>query len=196
MAKINHYMNNCIQIKISLALFAVFILNTDCLAQQSDDRLLWNGNYQLTVSDFGIKTNSLENSSSFAQFSLDYQLNGFDFMARNFNKKVRNYLIRSASWIDTSANIPQSLRYQQTLFNISEIYTRQFRKALRENRKKIIMGTQIAEELNQNIMAEFSKRRMDYIRETDYGKNEIKQKEWEALIQKEIAALNNFAFDR
>lgn len=189
-------MNNCIQIKISLALFAVFILNTDCLAQQSDDRLLWNGNYQLTVSDFGIKTNSLENSSSFAQFSLDYQLNGFDFMARNFNKKVRNYLIRSASWIDTSANIPQSLRYQQTLFNISEIYTRQFRKALRENRKKIIMGTQIAEELNQNIMAEFSKRRMDYSRETDYGKNELKQKEWEALIQKEIAALNNFAFDR
>jgi hypothetical protein len=166
------------------------------VGQVNNDKLLWSQTHKLTVDDFGIKTKSLETTSSFAQFSVDYQVNGFDFMTKNFNKKVRNYIIKTASWIDTTTNINKSLLYQQTLFDICEIYTRQFRKSLRENRKKIANGTQIAEELNNKIMTEFSKRRVDYDRETKFGTDMTKQKEWEVLIQMEILELSDFAYDK
>jgi hypothetical protein len=127
---------------------------------------------------------------------MDYQLNGFDFLTKNFNKKVRNRFIRTASWIDTTTNAQQSLLYQQTLFDICEIYTRQFRKALRENRKKIAKGTKIAEELNNQFVADFARRRIDYDRETKFGSDELKQKEWESKINKELAELSDYAYDK
>lgn len=173
----------------------IFLLTNFVFGQNNPDNLQWSATHKLTLDDFSIKTKSLETTSSFAQFSVDYQVSGFDFLTKNFNKKVHNYIIKTASWIDTTVNVNQSLLYQQTLFDICEIYTRQFRKALRENRKKIANGTAIAKELNDKIMTDFSKRRIDYDRETKFGTDMTKQKEWEAQIQKELLELNDFAYD-
>jgi hypothetical protein len=86
-----------------------------------------------------------------------------------------------------------SLRYQQTLFDICEIYTRQFRKALKENRKKIASGTQFIDGLNQKAMTDFTNRRVLYDKETKYGTINDKQRDWEQVIQKELADLNEFS---
>jgi len=182
--------------KLTTLLFAFYLSANSAFAQTSIDYLQWSATNKLTVNDFSIKNNSFETISSYAQFSVDYQVNGFDFLTKNFNKKVRNYLIKTASWIDTSKNVNQSLNYEQTLFDICEIYTRQFRKALRENRKKIANGTQIAEELNHQIMTDFSKRKYDYDNETKFGKDLPKQKEWENQIQKELFELNDFDYTK
>ena len=72
---------------------------------------------------------------------------------------------------------------------------RQFRKELRENRKKIASGTEIAKELNNKIMTDFSKRRIEYDRETKYGTDLTKQKEWENQIQKELLLLKDFSYE-
>lgn len=164
-------------------------------AQNTTNHLQWSATRKLTVEDFLIKTKSLETTSSFAQFSFDFQVNGFDFMTKNFNKKVKNYIIKSASWIDTTVNVSQVLVYQQTLFDLSEIYARKLRKALRENRKKIANGTQIVKELNDTIMTSFAERRVSYDRETNFGADWIRQKEWEVQIQKELLELNDFAYE-
>jgi hypothetical protein len=147
------------------------------------------------VADFVIKTKQVETTTSFGQFSIEYQISGFDFITKNFNKKVRNYLIRTASWIDTTTNVEQSLIYQQTLFDICEVYTRQFRKALRENRKKIANGIKIAQDLNNLFMTEFAKRRVDYDRETRFGMDLTKQKEWEAKIKSELTQLDEYSYE-
>lgn len=161
--------------------------------QTSNDNCIFGSSTKkLTVDDFGIKTKNGETNPSFAQFSVDYQINGFDFMTKNFNKKVRNYLIKSASWIDTTTDVSISLRYQQTLFDICEIYTRQFRKSLKENRRKIANGLQIVKEMNQIAMTDFSNRRVIYDRETNFGIIPDKQNEWELQIQKELDDLKEF----
>lgn len=182
--------------RLKIAIFIILSSTNFAFGQVNNDNLLWSQSHRLTVDDFGLKTKSLETTSSFAQFSVDYQVNGFDFMTKNFNKKVRNYIIKTASWIDTTANVHQSLLYQQTLFDICEIYTRQFRKYLKENRKKLANGTQIAEELNKKIMTAFSIRRVDYDRETKFGTDQTKQKEWELQIQKELSELKDFEYDK
>ncbi len=153
----------------------------------------WSSTHKLSLTDFVIKTKDLETTPSFAQFSVDYQVGGFDFMTKNFNKKVRNYMIKSASWIDTTYDVEASLKYQRTLFDICEIYTRKFRKDLKENKKKIAGGTQFVEELNSKAMTDFSNRRVEYDRETKLGSDTDKQAEWELQIKKELDELREFA---
>ena len=178
-----------------LSLLLLFTFSS-VYGQESKDILLWNATHKLTVNDFGIKVQQDEASSSFAQFTLNYQVNGFDFLTKNFNKKVGNYIIKSASWIDTINNTNQSLAYQQTLFDISEIYARRFRKGLKANRKKIAYGNKIVEELNNQIMTDFAKKRLEYDKETRFGTDEVKQKEWEVNIQKELAEFNDFSYEK
>lgn len=182
--------------QIVFAFLVIIINSTVALGQTGNGNLVfWSATKKLTVEDFGIKVRN-ENSPSFAQFSVDYQVTGFDFLTKNFNKKVRNYVIVSASWIDTTSNVLESLRYQQTLFDLCEIYTRQFRKELKENRKKIASGTQFVEELNQKIMTEFTNRRVVYDIETNYGLLTDKQLNWENQIQKQLEELKDYAFDK
>lgn len=133
---------------------------------------------------------------SFVQFSVDYQVSSMDFLTKNFNKKVRNTIIKSASWIDTTADVARALRYQQALFDLCEIYTRQFRKALKDNRKKLVKGTDIARELNEQTMAAFAQRRLDYDKATRNSMDEAAQLEWEAQIQKELRDLQDYAYDK
>lgn len=165
-------------------------------AQFNSDYLLWEPERKLSVNDFKIKTKQFETTTSFAQFTVDYQVKSFDFLKKNFNKRVHNYFIKSASWIDTTTNVSESLIYQQTLFNICEVYTRQFRKALKENKKKVSKNTALVNEINSYIISEFSKRRIDYDRETKFGIDKIEQEKWELQIQKELTQLADYAYDK
>ena len=182
--------------KILLPCLLFLLIAPFSWGQLSNDYLLWSGTRKLTVDDFIIKTHKLETTPSFGQFLMDYQINGFSFLTKNFNKKVRNQFIKTASWIDTTTNVQQSLVYQQTLFDICEIYTRQFRKALRANRKKIAKGTTIAEELNKHFMTEFAKRRIEYDRETIFASDKLKQKKWESQLHKELTELADYAYNK
>ena len=106
---------------------------------------------------------------------------------------MNNYLIKSASWIDTTYDIDVSLKYQQTLFDISEIYARRFRQELKINRKKIATGMQFVKELDSKIMTDFSNRRITYDTETKYGSDLEMQKQWEIQIEKELDELKEFS---
>ncbi len=180
-------------------LLTILLLNFIAISsygQENNNYLLWSSDHRLTANDFLIKTKQLETTPSFAQFSLNYQVGGFDFLTKNFNKKVRNNFMKSASWLDTTINFSHELNYQQTLFDICEIYARQFRKALRDNKKKLIKGVEIVTKLNADFMTEFSKRRINYDRETKYGTDEPRQREWEYQIQKELTELENFSYSK
>lgn len=122
-------------------------------------------------------------------------MHGFDFLTKNFNNKVHNYFIKTASWLDTTANVAASLRYEQTLFDLCEVYTRQFRKSLRENRKKIASGLAFVNNLNAEAMAGFSSRRIAYDSETKFGTDPEQQERWARIIKTELAGLKDFAIE-
>lgn len=176
--------------------FLILAVSSFSQDKKNDDFIMWSATQKLSLNDFAIKIGGSKAMSSYAQFSMDYQLNGFNFLSKNFNKKVHNYIIKSASWIDTGVNTNSSLRYVQTLFDICEIYTRHFRRDLKENKKKILGGMDFAKELCANSMSDFSKRRLEYDKETDYGNNHEKQKQWEIQIQLELQELKDFAFEK
>lgn len=144
-------------------------------AQKDHNYIYWSASRKLTVNDFAIKTSDGKAGAIYAQYNFSYQVSGLDFMTKNFNKKVQNCILRSASWIDTTYDVSQSLRYQQTLFDLAEIYARHFRKNLRDNRKQLLKGTDIVKELSTKSMTDFSKRQIEYISDTQFGSNPVMQ---------------------
>jgi hypothetical protein len=180
----------------SLILSFLLVVSISFCQTSTDNFIYWSSIRKLTLNDFGIKTKGSKTTPSFAQFTLDYEVNGFDCFTKNFNRKVHNYFIKSASWIDTTHDATATLKYQQTLFDISEIYARHFRKALKENRKKIVSGVHFLNELNARIMTEFSKRRMSYELETNTGEELQIQADWETQIQKELDVLKEFSSEK
>ena len=160
---------------------------------QSDNYVYWSATRKLCLSDFGIKTSEGKAGTSASQYYFSYEVNGMDFMTKNFNKKVKNCMIRSASWIDTTYDIAISLRYQQTLFDLAEIYARHFRMDLKENRKKLLKGTEFVKELSTKSMTELAKREVDYVSDTQFGTNPIMQERWEGIIKLELDSLKEFA---
>lgn len=165
-------------------------------SQVQKEKIFWSATRKLKAEDFEIKLSSNGTGLGSAQFSIDYSVNGFDFLTKNFNKKVQNYMIPTASTIDTTQNNDAFLNYQQSLFDISEIYVRRFRKALRENRKQALKGTDYAKRLNAIILSDFSKRRAEYSNQTSFGTNAVEQQNWQRLIQQELATLENYAYEK
>jgi hypothetical protein len=163
-------------------------------AQDNPDYLLWNSSHKLTIDDFGIIKCDSKSGLSFAQFTIDYNVSGLDFMTKKFNKKVKNSIIKSASWIDTTQNVELSLKYQQTLFDIAEIYARKFRKELQENRKQIAKGISIVNEINAKLSSEFAKRRLQYDSDTESGSDSQKQLIWDEKIKQELLELADYDY--
>lgn len=179
----------------TICLCAFFVTSITLFAQKDDNYLYWSATRKLTANDFAIKTNNSGAGACFAQFYFSYEVNGFDFMTKNFNNKVHNCIIRPASWIDTTYDVKLSLRYQQTLFDLAEVYARHFRKDLKENRKKLLKGTDSIKYLNSKSMTDFSKRRIEYDSDTQSGTNAIMQQRWEQQIQMELDQLKEFAIE-
>lgn len=177
----------------SLYILGFLIASLTSTAQSSDNYVYWSSKRKLTLDDFGIKTSEGKAGACASQYYFSYQVNGMDFMTKNFNKKVQNCIVRSASWIDTTFDVTKSLRYEQTLFDLAEIYARHFRKDLVANRKKLLKGNEFVKELSTKAMTDFAKRQVDYVSDTRFGTNAVMQERWEGIIKMELDSLKEFA---
>ncbi len=157
---------------------------------------IWNSENRLTESDFQLNIETPDSNPCFAQFSMNYSVTGLDFLTKNFNKKVENMMYMNASWLNKNASDKQNLiRFQQILFDLSEIYTRKFRKQLLVNRKKIIKGIQIVEEINNEITKELTEKRAKFENESNGGINIEVYEKWEKKIEYELNTLIKFRYE-
>lgn len=178
-------------------LMSLFLsIHVNAFSQGPTDYLRWDASHKLTVDDFGIKKSNSSSGLSFASFSLEYNVSGLDFMTKNFNKKVKNTIIKSASWIDTTQYVTVSLRYQQTLFDIAEVYARKFRKDLKENRKQIAKGLTIVHDINARISSGFAQRRLQFDTETKSGTDTDRLSFWEQQVRQELIDLADYDYQK
>ncbi len=179
---------------VILALLVIFPLISSA-QEAGSEKISWSPERKLQSSDFQIKKAESNQSSSYAEFSITYKVGGLDLLSSNLNKRVTNEFIRSGSWIDTTQHVQEALRYQQTSFDLCEVYVRQFRKALLENRKKI-KRLSFVDELNEIYTTAYSKRRMEYDLDTKAGTDNEAQLKWEAQIRQELDQLSAYAFEK
>lgn len=163
--------------------------------ERKSGKLSWSATQKLQLSDFSIKTAAANEPSSHAEFSITYKAGGRELLSSNLNKRVLNEFIRSGSWIDTTQDVQQALRYQQTSFDLCEVYVRQFRKALYDNKPKI-KRLSFVDELNETHTNAYSKRRLEYDLDTKAGTDQAAQEKWEAVIKNELDQLKEYAVEK
>lgn len=157
----------------------------------------WSSDKKLTLDDFKIKTSGDNNDATYSQFMISQSIGGFGFMRRNMNQKIDNIFLGNASWIDTtkSISVEELIEFQQIQFDLAEIQARKFRKRVLIDKGKIAKGFDIVNQINNEIMAEFSEIRLELMRETESGRNEQKIAEWKLKIATELKELDEFRFE-
>lgn len=162
-----------------------------------EGQIRWSSDKALELNDFKIKISEENVDPVFSQFMISHSISGFDFIKRNLNQKISNIFIGNASWIDTTktADIQKQIDFQQIQFDLAEIQARKFRKRILKDKGKISKGFDIVNHINNKIMTEFAKIRLEFMRETESGRNEEKLEEWKERIETELKLLNEFRFE-
>ena len=178
-------------------ILSVICLNFSFGQELQEGQKRWSSDSKLTIDDFKIKISDENNDVVFSQFMISHSIGGFDFMKRNLNQKIGNIFLGNASWIDTTkiASIDKQIDFQQMQFDLAEIQARKFRKQVLKDKRKIAKGFDIVNEINNDIMAEFSEIRLDLMKETESGHNEQKVAEWKEKIAAELRELDEFSFE-
>lgn len=185
--------------KIIFLFTFLFFTNSNALFAQNllEGQKMWSATEKLQQEDFKIKTTKQGSDVLFAQFNLAHKAKGFDFMKKNLNQRVQNIFIGNASWIDTSktAYIEKYLAYQQVQFDITEVHARKFRKRLLKNKKQLLKGFSIVNEISNQISQELSEARLAFAQDSKNGSDQQKIDEWKEKISRELTALEEYRYD-
>ncbi|TYB76934.1 hypothetical protein [Bizionia myxarmorum] len=178
-------------------LVSAICLNFTFGQELQDGQKRWSSDTKLTIDDFKIKISDNSNDAVFSQFMISHAIGGFDFMKRNLNQKIGNIFLGNASWIDTTkiSGIDKQMDFQQLQFDLAEIQARKFRKRVLKDKRLISKGFDIVNQINNDIMEEFSEMRLDLMRETESGRNDQKVEEWRQKIATDLKELDEFRFD-
>lgn len=175
----------------------IFATQAQSTTDSPSDYLYWSATRRLTPTDFRLKLKQdgrVQGSSGIYGFGLNG--NVYDLLGKRANQAVKNRMLRSASWLDTTdqADVRLQLQYHQTLFDISEIYARQLRRQLRAVAKKVLLWGKpsLDDVINEQLRAS-QQRQVAYIEETAYGSVPEKQAAWEQQIQQELRDLAAYA---
>ncbi len=157
----------------------------------------WSQDDKLSEDDYFIKIEDEKLDPIFSQFRIGYSANGLDFLNRNFNKNVTNIFDCNSSWIDTTStvNLSSALEYQQLFFDLSEVHVRSFRKKLLQEKKQLIKGLSIVDEINNEISSNFSKERLLIAQETKHGTDKKQLKKWKDRISNLLEELHEFRYE-
>jgi hypothetical protein len=167
-------------------------------AANNSNIIFWSKERRLQEADFQIKIRGDLSSYSAGQYYMGYESLVGIFtigLPKNYKKRIRSYFVKSASWIDTTYDVATSIRYQQTLFDLSEVCVRQLRKSIYENWHKKVKARKGIEELHAQVLTDFANRRTQYDLSTDFGTLAAQQKLWEMMIAKELDDLKEYSAD-
>ena len=177
--------------------YLFFLVFTTSLFQSQvlkTDELLWDGSRKLSAEDFHIKTDDIEKPIR-SSFIISWELMGFSVFNKNFNQNVKNKLIKSASLINPDLpNVEQLIAYQQTNFDLAEIYARKMRRDLLINKSKLWKGLENANENLNEHLTEFYRVQLLMDRQTNSGSEMEKLQYWNDLIKEELLKTQEFDY--
>jgi hypothetical protein len=160
-------------------------------AQKKDDKIVWSKEQKLTWEDFKGKPKS---SSPFEAITNSGILPNYEYKNGVIKFAIISRFNPKKSWVKSKDRLIL-LDHEQLHFDITELYVRKFKKRLSETKFKsnpdkikkqfYVIYDEIAEEKKsyQGL----------YDEETDFSRDEEKQKEWLKKIAQELSELEEYA---
>jgi len=174
-------------------IFILFFISMQCAVAQ-DIELSWDAGEKLKWSDFKATP---DRSHPYAAITYSGMSYGFSADVVNgevyVNYKVNCFFVANKSWVKRRyLGDAELLKHEQLHFDITELFTRKFRKELStmnftENVKSEIKTAY------KRLTSEKVLLQEQYDSETDHSKNEQAQKTWQLKIDSELQKLLKFA---
>lgn len=167
---------------MQLLKICLILLLFTSLHGMGQDKIEWSSSYNLKKEDFkGIPPNTGTVQTVHFQSLIEYSYMTLQLVFANLNSNVKCSFIPSASWIDEGDNMNVLLRYVRVNWDLSELAARKLRKLFHENRLKLSVKT--TEEFYEQVLKESAAIESAYSKETDFGKKDIEQHEWELKVK-------------
>ena len=181
------------------SIFLILISNM-CFSQKVID---WSPGYRLNLSDFQSTSSEINNElTSYyihpgTNMDFSFQMSSYEFMfTKNFNSKVRTTFNKAAASIiapDSSLAF-QLLKFGQYSFDLTELYSRKFRKEL-YLQKGTFSNAGFFKPIFEKLQIEMNETNARVLKESELGKNrKILEKEHQ-LVLAEIESLSDFCKD-
>ena len=181
----------------NIVLLSILLLNT---ASKSQTTIEWDPNIKLKLEDFQSLQSEIKPElttySIFTGTNIDFNFrmtNGEFMFTKNFNSKVKTVFNTLAAVIIANDTVlaQQLVNYGQYSFDLTELYSRKFRKRMYEQKgafSNVSFYLPIFEELHQELNTENAR----VLKLTDLGRNEDILKEEHLKVLKNIEELSNF----
>src|SRR6478609_4188559 len=177
--------------------FILFFLSATFANAQSI--IDWSESYQLQFSDFQsaatqISGGNILSLQSGASIDFSFAMSNAEFMfTKNFNSKVGCQFMRSAASLVSPDSISAMslLNFCRFDFDLTELYTRKFRKKIYEE-KAAFSNVSFFRPIYDEIIREFSERRTMAGKQTDLGRDKEKLDELHQEVLKEVQDLADF----
>lgn len=179
-----------------LYLFVLLLITNLAFAQSKID---WDSDYRLQFSDFVLPGVEIGNGDIYriysgATFGFGFRMSSYEYMfTRNFNDKVECHFNTQSAALTAPDSVfaYNLLAYAQFSFDLSELYTRKFRKEIYEN-KSTFSSYEIFLEAFNKWNNEYSKRYATVGQETDLGQKKEQLELLHHQVLKEIEELSEF----
>ncbi|WP_018630953.1 DUF922 domain-containing protein [Niabella aurantiaca] len=176
------------------------------LAIAQTSKIRWTASRVLQLSDFQILAKGEKEPARLEQ-NMSVTRTGFVYTMRRIgsgkNKgktlvSVYAHMDPSNSYLahkvlkESASNIAYLLNHEQRHFDISEIYARELSRYLKTQSLRRIATAKITE-AGRRLFAELDAFQRWYDIETDHGRNQDKQEEWNRIIAQRLKALSPYA---
>lgn len=178
-----------------LLLFALLVFVTPSSAQQDSNTKIWSENNKLTWEDYWAEPEgTLVNAQT--RFKIDIypeivQVDANDYIQNLDELTVKAVFYKELSWSVDKNSIP--LLYHENLrFDIAEIYARKIRRRFTQLKAQKEQRFEMYQREYSKLWKECLEFQKEFERDSQYGRNNLKDQEWNEKIQNELLVLKAY----
>ncbi len=171
--------------------FSLLAFSLTSFEKKEEEKIAWRSDTRLDWKDFKGKPNKASRNAAMTDSGYGFETG--DVVKDSMKFIVVNYFYPKSSWVKLDIATSGLLAHEQCHFDITEIFTRKFRKQLLSSKLNRSTLKSMLEKLFNNNQEQWKNFQTKYDNETEHSKNEQKQKEWEKKVRKELNELELFA---
>lgn len=153
---------------------------------RGDSTIFWSATRPLTWNDFKGKPQSSGPNGAMTYSGMEFS---FENRADSIYFSITTTFNPNVSWVNSKVATDYMLRHEQLHFNITELYSRKLRSALKKMKPGLPNPEVTAKKLYHRFSKECFQVQRLYDKESDHSRNENKQRSWDKKIANELFQL-------
>ena len=166
------------------------IMGSSFVVNKEDDKISWSKDRKLTWKDFKGKPNNGGQVAAMTDSGFSYESGKME--NDSMQLIIVNFFYKNTSWVKKNEEKENILAHEQCHFDITELFTRKFRKQIKESKFNLKTLKNSLESLFKKSQTEWKNYEDKYDKETEHSKKEVQQLEWQEKVAKELEEFDGY----